>query len=374
MELAAWDQPGTFPDLSGPALGEALEELCERRQGLYLATPYLTFGSRFLGQEGQVLKIRASMSRNVAQHTLFQKPLTLRFPWGLTLYGGATRILEYVQDGTGKHLLVAQPARFVRDEQRKAYRTDQTGRSQGTLGVADGEAMTFVRFNVANLSTGGLGIFCTDPVPAFPHARKVSVELALDQGPELKATVQIVHAGGQTLGLRFDPPLAGPAREKLALWLQPRLQEAFHRWEGRAASRAQAERSAAPRPAPSGILLVTSDAELVQEVTEALEGAQDVRTVPPVMAPCRDAVDLEPPVLVLLPCSGSLDECHRLKALMEKIHPPCPVVVVNVGNKTAVKAFAQEVKATTSTERPRQHPVFFRRLVVGLIRKHWSQP
>jgi len=77
--------------------------------------------------------------------------------------------------------------------------------------------------------------------------------------------------------------------------------------------------------------------------------------------------------VVVLPCSGTLDECHLLKALMEMVHPQCPVLVMNLGSaQEAVRAFALDVKATLSTDRPSLRPVFFRRLVVGLIRKHWK--
>jgi hypothetical protein len=380
VKLDAWAQPGTFPPLEGPALLEAVAELCERRQALVLATPYLTFGSRFTACAGQVLTVRATMSRNVARHTLDLKPLTLRFPWGATLYGGPSRLLDYLQDDTGRHLQVALPSQFTRSELRGAYRGEQTGRTSGTLGGTEpgppGPTL-LVRFNLENLSTSGMAVFCTDPLPgsAFTPGRTVTVAFALERGPALKATARVIHTNGQTLGLAFLPPLAGEALDGAAGWIQARLDETLRRWDARASLRTQAERAAAPRPGPSGILLVSSDPELILEVSEALAGAQDVRAVPPVMAPYRDAVELQPPYLVVVPCSGSLDECHHLKALLDKVPPRCPLVVMNLSaQQDAVRAFAQEVKATLSTDRPRRRFVFFRRLVVGLIRRHWGTP
>jgi len=235
--------------------------------------------------------------------------------------------------------------------------------------------MVFARFNVENLSTLGMGAFCMDPLPpaVFAPGRKVAVAFTLDRGPELKATALLSHVSGPTLGLAFQPPLEGTDLERVTRWLRPRFEEAQRHWDGRAALRAQAERSSAPRPGPSGILLVSSDGDLTREVAEALDGAQEVRTVPPVLAPLKEAMDARPPFVVILPCSGSLDECHRLKALMEKVAHPCPVVVMNTGGAPdAVNAFAKDVKATLSTDRARVRPVFFRRLVLGLIRKHWT--
>lgn len=380
MDLDAWDKPGSFPDLEGASLQEALDELIERRQSLFLATPYLTFASRFLGREGKALRLRATMSRNVAQHTLGGRPLDLRFPWGPTLHGGPTKLLDYLEEDGTKILRVALPSRFERRDQRRAYRADRVGRSTGTVGLRETEAaagMVFLRFTLEDLSTLGLRAFCMDPLPGglLAPGRRAAVEFTLDQGPVLEAEVRVCHVTGQSLGLAFAPPLEGALLADLKAWIQPRFQEALRRWETRAALRAQAEKAAVPRPAPSGILLVTGDAQLAADVSEALAGALDVRTAAPVLAPFRDALEASPPYALLLPTGGSLDECHRLKALVEKCPPPCPVVVMNLGGTPeALRAFARDVKASLSTDLSHRRPLFFRRLVVGLIRKHWSIP
>jgi hypothetical protein len=373
VNLDAWAQAATFPLLEGRALLEAVEELCERHQALALATPYLTFGSRFTSCSGHVLTLRATMSRAVARHTLDQKSLTLRFPWGPTLYGGATQLQAYLQGDTGRQLQVALPAQFVRSEQRGAYRGEHAGRSSGTLGGTEAStpgSTILVRFNLENLSTTGMAVFCTDPLtgPAFTPGRPVTAAFALERGPQFKVAARIVHTRGQTLGLAFLQPLG-----EASPWIQARLDEALRQWDARATLRTQAERAVAPRPMPSGILLVTSDPELTLEVSEALAGAQEVRSVPPVMAPFRDAVEGRPPFVVILPCSGSLDECHRLKAILDKVPPRCPLIVMSLGTQQAtIRTFAQEIKATLSTNRPQPQAVFFRRLVVGLIRKTWG--
>lgn len=376
MDLDDWGKPGFFPDLEGSALQEVIEELCERRQSLFLATPYLTFASRFMGREGRTLSLRATMNRRVAQHTLGGRSLELRFPWGLTLLGGATRLLDYLEE-EGRILRVTLPSRFIRREQRRAYRTDRVGRTTGTLGVAETEAlagMSFVRFNLEDVSTLGVRVFCADPLPAALQVpgRRATLEFTLDQGPEIQATVQVCHVSGPSVGLSFMPPLEGPLLADLRAWIQPRFQEALHRWESRAALRAQAERAAAPRPEPSGILLVTGDPHLAAGVTDALAGAMDVRTTPPVLAPFREAMETAPPYALLLPTCGNLDDYHRLKGLVEKCPPSCPVVVMNLGGTPeGMRAFAREIRASLATDLTHRKPLFFRRLLVGLIRKHW---
>jgi hypothetical protein len=377
MDLDDWGKPGFFPDLEGAALQEVLDELCERRQGLFLATPYLTFASRFLGRAGRTLDLRATMNRQVAQHTLGGRALELRFPWGLTLLGGATRLLDYLEEEGGRILRVAVPTRLSRREQRLAYRTDRIGRTTGTLGVAETEAlagMSFVRFNLEDISTLGVRVFCADPLPGALQVpgRRATLEFTLDQGPDIQATVQVCHVSGQSVGLSFVPPLEGLLLAELRAWIQPRFEEALRRWESRAALRAQAERAAAPRPEPSGILLVTGDAHLAAGVTEALAGAMDVRTTPPVLAPFREALESAPPYALLLPTFGNLDDYHRLKGLVEKCPPPCPVVVMNLGGTPeGMRTFAREIRASLATDLTHRKPLFFRRLLVGLIRKHW---
>ena len=58
-------QPAKLASLQGAALEEALTELCDRRQTLYLATPYFSFESRFLERLGPDLKVRASRFERV---------------------------------------------------------------------------------------------------------------------------------------------------------------------------------------------------------------------------------------------------------------------------------------------------------------------
>ncbi|BDU75603.1 PilZ domain-containing protein [Mesoterricola sediminis] len=377
MDLSAWNLPSAFPDLAGPARDEALAELCDRRQTLLLATPYLTFASRFVAIDKGAILVRATMSRSVAAHTLDRKDLQLRFPWGLTHYGGPTRILEYVQEEGGKHLRLALPQVLRRMEQRKAYRVDYVGRCQGTLGSDDGEGgMVFARFNVENLSTTGMAVFCTDPLPGrnFVPGRRVSAQFSLERGPDLETNVQVIHASGQSLGLAFLDldPIDGQA---LASWLQPRFTEALRRWDNRAALRAQAVKAAAPRPAPQGLLVLGGEPDVIAEIQQALEGAQTVRVVPPVLVPLREALDQAPPRLLVVPCEGSVEGCHRLRSLLEKCPPRCPIVVLAAGGQRGtVNLFAQEIRAALTTDRAGQHPLFFRRLVTGLIRRHWQDP
>ena len=122
-------QPPKLASLQGVFLDAALEELCDRKQTLYLATPYFAFESRFLERVGPDLEVRATMSRDAVRHALAKNPLRMRFPWGLTMFGGPTRILDYQERERSRFLRIAVPAVLAPDDQRRAFRLERTGRS-----------------------------------------------------------------------------------------------------------------------------------------------------------------------------------------------------------------------------------------------------
>jgi len=367
-------QPTKPANLQGAALGAALDELCERRQTLYLATPYFSFESRFLERLGPDLKVRASMSRNVVQHALAKNALRLRFPWNLTLFGGPTRILDYEEIEHDRFLRISVPAVLARDDQRRAFRLERTGRSGGVLGSRE---LHLLKCSLENISPLGAGVFCMEPIPAegFHPGQSLEISLTLEQGPELQATGRICHTSGQALGLGFTPPLSGAMLDRLTPWLQPRLEAAQRQWDDRASLRIQAERAVRPRQAPEGVLLASGNPELQATVAEALNGVPPLRWVWPAVAPFREAMECKPPYVLLLPISGGMEESHRLRSLLEAVPPQCPVVALGIGaDLDLTRALAAELKATLFVDRKTLHSVFFQRLLLGLIRKHFPPP
>ena len=364
-------QPVKLASLQGATLEEALAELCERRQTLYLATPYFSFESRFLERLGPDLKVRATMSRNVVQTALARSALRLRFPWALTLFGGPTRILAYEETDGSRFLRISVPPVLAPDDQRRAVRLERTGRSGGALGSRDSY---LVKCSLETISHLGAGLFSMEPIPAdgFQPGQSVDISLNLEQGPELQATGRICHTSSQALGLVFAPPLAGARLEQLQGWLQPRLENAQRLWDERANLRSQAERAVRPRLAPEGLLLASGDPGLRATVAAALGGVPAMRWVWPAVAPFREALDLQPPYVLLLPIAGGMEERYRLRSLLEAVPPQCPVVALGMGgNLDQTRALAAELKATLFVDQKTLNSTFFQRLILGLIRKHW---
>lgn len=374
MKLPFRESPKAQGALEGIQRDEVLAELCTRHQACLLATPYLSFESRMLEVTPSELRVRATMSREAARHALGQQPLKLRFPWGLTFYSGVTQVLGYEQGEQRRTLRLAVPAWLEPDEQRKAFRLERVGRCHGALGSLEGNLL---RITLENISQHGAGVFCLEPIPpeGFQTGRVLSLALGLDQGPSLRFEARVCHGQGQYLGLRFDPRPGPETAGTLQEWMAPRIEDTQRRWDNRAELRAHAEQAARPKLPPSGVLLLSRDSALAAQVAEALDGLQPVRSAPPSMAAYKEALE-PPPLLLLLDISGADgEERHRLRGLLEGQSPGCPILVLGrEGDPEAWRTLVSDLKARLYLTWNPTQGLFFRRLVLGLIQRHWKQP
>lgn len=360
--------------LEGAQRDEVLAELCTRHQACLLATPYLSFESRMLEVTPSELHVRATMSREAAKHALGQQPLKLRFPWGLTFYSGVTQVLGYEQSEQRRTLRLAIPPSLEPDEQRKAFRLERVGRCHGALGSQEGNLL---RITLENISQHGAGIFCLEPIPpeGFQTGRVLSLALGLDQGPSLRFEARVCHGQGQYLGLRFDPrpelETAGPLQE----WMAPRIEDTQRRWDNRSELRAHAEQAARPKLPPAGVVLISRDPALAAQVAQTLDGSQPVRNALPNMASYKEALE-RPPLLLLMDVSGADgEERHRLRGLLEGQPPGCPILVLGRESDSVTwRALVTDLKARLYLTCDATQTDFFRRLVLGLIQRHWKQP
>lgn len=345
-----------------------LEELCAAKQRVLLATPYFAVEARILERRGDQLALRIPMSGEAIRHAVGSHPLRIRFPWDLTMYAGPTDIRGFEQEESRRTLLVSIPEAFAMDELRGAWRTDQVGRSRGALGDGTGG---IVRVGLENLSASGAGLYCVDPIAADTHyaGRQFTLELSLDKGPTFSTKGRIAHGEGHSLGVAFAADSA--VEELLRGWLAPRKKEAQRAWDNRLATRAAAEAALKPKAAPRGVLLVTSDAALAEQVARLMEEDCPVRTSAPALGPLKKHLET-PPQLVLLDITGAgLDARHRLRTMVEGLALACPVVVMGQGVPSeTLRGFSADLKAVWSYEwNPNQGP-FFQRLVKGVIRRH----
>lgn len=359
--------PDPRESLGGLALQSVLLELCEAKRTALLATPYLAFDTRFLGLEGQELHLWATMSKSVADHTLSQQAVRIRFPWALGMWAGPTRVLAFEQDAKRRILKVSIPDHLGPDELRKHWRADRCGKSSGTLG---NEALKIVRISLENVSQGGAGIFSSEPLDldVFGPGHTAVLNLQLEGGLRLQARVRNVHGDGFRMGFTFDPPLAESDLALLTEWLQPRHEEAHRAWRNRAEIKAHADLSYQVVE-PEGLLLVSSNPELEAQLRPLLEGMPDLRLAPPVMSGLKKALQ-PPPRLVLLELpQGGLEERRRYRALLEAL-PECPLVLLATPQAAALsQELGTEFKALSLAWNP-SLGMFLKRMVTGLLKKH----
>ncbi|MBP1628661.1 MAG: hypothetical protein H6Q00_3136 [Holophagaceae bacterium] len=361
--------------LTGPTRDGILEELCERKATLLLATPYLSFESRFLERDGAKLRIRAAMGRETVANTLAKHPLRLRFPWDLTMYSGNTRILDYEQDEHRRTLVVSVPESLGVDELRRAYREERVGKSMGALASSTLSSVSIQPFSLENLSIHGAGIFLKDyrHNDAWLPGITAQISIELDNGPCISTTARICHSSGPYLGVEFQPPLEDPILGLTHRWIETRRAEAQRRWEDRAQIRAQAREAAQPKAPPAGILLLSSDQLLGSQLEASLAGAHALRVVPAVMAPYKAAL-AQPPLLLLVDTAGmGGDERRRAKALLEAQPPACPILVLGrEAESEHPRTLALELKHASYLEWNPSKGASLRILTQGLIRKHWK--
>lgn len=361
-------QAKSRPRLTGTACEAILSELVQVRQLVLLATPYFAVEARCMERSEEGLSLRIPMSKESLKHALGQHTLRLRFPWDLTMFAGPIDVLGFEEDESLRLVRISAPPYLEPDDQRAHIRVEQVGRSRGTLSLESGR---LVRVSVENISPGGVGVFCQDHLgePLIP-GRTLKLDLILDRGPHVPCNVRLCHQDGQTLGLAFLPDLDELDADALKAWWSPKVKEARKAWENRMAARAAAEQALKPKAPPEGVLLITSDALMAQQVQRALEGEQPVRVAPPALGPLRAALD-PPPLLVLTDISGAgLDARHRLKSMLESLHLACPVVVLaRKEHAEVLRTFAAEIKAAWSTEWNPQTTAFFLRLIRGIIHR-----
>lgn len=347
-----------------------LDELCAAKDLGLIGTEQIAWPTRFIERQGEALLLRATMSRETAQHQLEDRPIFLRFPWGLGFMGGETQFLGYEEQEGRRFLRVRLPQRFYVDDHRTHPRIDLPNKVKGTAGSSD---FTLVEVRVENLSLRGVGMLCLGRLPeqGFHPGRVVSCSFTLEGGPVVQAPLRIVRSEGSFLGAVFHPALSGQARESLSTWLDSRIQKARDVWEGRADRRAQAaERMARLQLKPEGALVAGGDESLAEALRGLLSPGLSLRTSQLAMAPLKKALETLPPRIILMdPRAVDSDSRRRLRLLMENLDFDGPLVVLgHNGNREGARLLAEELRGVYTEWNP-QLGVLFQRLIQGLLAK-----
>lgn len=352
--------------LAGAEREALLDELVARRASLLLATPYLSVEARLVERTGEILRLRVPLGEAAARHVLSQKPLRLRLPWAGSMVAGETILLGTEREDSRLRLRVSAPTWLAPDERRRVPRVERISDLRGGLALADGRLL---RVRIEDLAERGAGVLVLEPIgPSAGLRGRLSVPL--EGGPDLNLPVRVVQGDEPFLGLQFDPPPAGRDLERLRAWLAPRLEEARRRWENRAELRARAEAALKPKIPPAGVLALSGRAGLAAELEPVLEGLEPLRCVVPAMAPWKEALDQQPPRLVLAEVPGDSEARRRLKLLLEAAPPGCPVLLLGeAGLRPEDRAWALALKPEAVLAWSPAQADFLRRWVQGLLRR-----
>lgn len=370
MKIPFLEPESTSGALSGVVRDAVLQELCDRRQFAILATPYLNFHARFLERRDGEIRLKVRFGQDTVRHAMKDHPLRLRFDWALAFYAGATQVLGYEQIDKDRILRVEIPHHFAPHEARSHFRIERVGHSTGTLATREG---ILLRTSVEDISMGGVGLFVIDAMDPeqIRTGMELDISIELEDGPAFHCGARLCHSDGQNLGLAFLPGRSERDLESLQAWLDPRIQDARRRWENRAELRARAEQAARPKEQPAGILFLTQNEALAEQVSSVLSSVQPVRVLPPAMGALMEAQS-QPPLLVIVdPCRADVEERRRCRALLEKVAMKAPLVVLGDGqNPEGGRQLATELKGMYLAWKPTQE-VFCQRFISGLIQQFW---
>lgn len=352
--------------LAGAEREALLDELVARRASLLLATPYLSVEARLVERTGEILRLRVPLGEAAARHVLSQKPLRLRLPWANSMVAGETILLGTEREDSRLRLRVSAPTWLAPDERRRVPRVERISDLRGGLALSDGRLL---RVRIEDLAERGAGVLVLEPIgPSAGLRGRLSVPL--EGGPDLNLSVRVVQGDEPLLGLQFDPPPGGRDLERLRAWLAPRLEEARRRWENRAELRARAEAALKPKVPPAGVLVLSGRAELAAELGPVLEGVEPLRSVAPAMAPWKEALDQQPPRLVLAEAPADSEARRRLKLLLEAAPPGCPILLLGEAElRPEDRAWALTLKPEAILAWSPAETDFLRRWVQGLLRR-----
>lgn len=358
--------------LKGAELKTALTEMADRKAFLLVATPYISFSARLVECRPGELRLRATLSREFMLKTLQDQGFRLRIPWGMGIAAASTRLLG-VEEVEGKRVLRVQvPDAFMQDEPRQAFRVAATGASRAVVNIGGDRLL---KASVDNLSSQGVSLFVTEPLPTegLIVNRPIRMSLVLEQGPSLDLEGRLVHQDGQLLGVAFEPAPSITAKADLENWLQPKIDEARRRWENRAALRAMADQAARPRSLPEGVLVLTREGDLLAQMSDILGERLSLRSCGLALAPLKEALDQLPPQAIVVPWKGGgVQARHTIRNLAEAFPSGTPVVVLGLGADYGGRELALELKPATYVAWPTAQGAFFSRLLEGLIRKAWG--
>jgi len=351
------------------AIQDVLAQACARNELVILVTPYLRFESFFVALGKDELQVAATMSREDASFGLRAAELKLRFPMGLGFMEAPVKLLGLGLHEGRRTLRLTLPRQLQENDDRTEYRVDRVGRVTVTYGTPRGELL---QASLVDLNTRGARIHAQKDLSAttLQVGSVLILSIPLAEDLQIEARGEIRHMGPRSIGLRFDPKLPEPVATPLSRWVFQRREED----QERLALRREITLRGARRPGsgePSGIIFVSSDAELEETLRELLQPIQPLVRISPSAQALKDALANTPPLAIFQVNGTGLDERRRLKALVELATSRVPVLLLGTQlDGAALFELAGDWKAASAMVWNPARGVFLQRLAQGIIRRH----
>ena len=353
------------------AILEILAQACARRELLILATPYLRFESSFEALRPGELHVLATMNREDATFGLKTGDLLIRFPLGLGFMEAPVKALGLAIEGGRRTLRLSIPKELKENDQRTAYRVERVGRVMVTYGTFKGDIQ---QASLVDISTDGVRLHCQrdlDPT-RIPPGTQLALSIPLLDEMNIETRAEVRHLGQRTIGLKFKPPLPKAVEIPLSRWVFLRQEEDRERLAQRLEARDQDDRAARPgAPLPEGILFVSGDPDLEQDLRECLAPIQPVVRIQPSAQALKDGLASAPPLVIFQVSDASLDERRRVKRLVELVQGRCPTLLLGTGVDSATLfELSGEWKASSAMAWSPSRALFLEKLAQGIIRRH----
>lgn len=351
------------------AIQDVLVQACARNELVILVTPYLRFESFFVALDKGELQVAATMSREDASFGLRAAELKLRFPMGLGFMEAPVKLLGLGLHEGRRTLRLSVPKLLQENDHRTEYRVDRVGRVLVTYGTPKGELL---QASLVDLNTRGARIHAQRDLAGttLQVGSVLILSIPLADDLQIEARGEIRHMGPRSIGLRFNPKLPEEMETPLSRWVFLRREED----QERLALRREISLQGARRQhsgEPSGIILVSADAELEEALREILQPIQPLARISPSAQALKDALASAPPLVIFQVNGTGLDERRRLKALVELAAGRVPVLLLGTQiDGSALFELSAEWKAASAMVWNPARGVFLQRLAQGIIRRH----
>lgn len=340
-----------------------------RRELLILATPYLRYESTFLAVQDGEIQVLATMSREDAQYGLRSGALKIRFPQGLGFFEAEVEVKGMGVFEGRRTLRLSMPKVLKESDQRVAYRVEQVGRVTLTFTSRRQDLLTAA---LTDLSTTGARFHTSRDIRPedLEVGDRLLLSVPLEEDLRFDTPAVVRHMSLRTLGVEFDPPLPDPILQPLSRWVFLKREEARERLASRLELAPSTERPPTTLP-PRGIVFAGSDEALAQAVQAALGPDLTFARVGLALQPLKDALQVQPELMIFHVPSLGLDLRRRLKPLSELIHGHTPLLLLGTDVDGAdLFDLAGELRASSALVWSPPRGVFLERLVRGIIRRH----